>query len=154
MFQPPSRRVDRIYWRLIQFQKCAVVGHLVRQLLLMRGIDIPPKTLSPGRGLILRHSGNVVVHGWTRIGNNVMLHQGVTIGRADIWRPPSSDFEGFVLEDNVILGANSVVTASRGTLIVGEGTVLGANSTLTRSTGSWEIWAGSPAKLVGKRMPN
>jgi serine O-acetyltransferase len=145
MFLPPAGPVDRFYARIIHLQKRPLLGTLIRHGLKLRGIDIPAKTLQPGTRLILRHGGNVVVHGLTRIGTDVMLHQGVTVGRSDIWRAPRPDFEGFVLEDRVILGANSVVVSSRGLLTVAEGTVLGANSVLTQSTGPYEIWSGNPA---------
>lgn len=36
-------------------------------------------------------------------------------------------------------------------LVIGKGTVIGANSVLLSSTGENEIWAGVPAKCVGKR---
>jgi len=36
-------------------------------------------------------------------------------------------------------------------LRVGSGTVLGANAVLLQSTGENEIWAGIPARCVGKR---
>jgi len=137
---------------MILAQKKPVIGPIIRQLLKLRGIDVPAQALRPGTGLILRHSGNVVVHVKTRIGRDVMLHQGVTIGRSDIWRETDPSFEGFVLEDGVILGANAVVTSGKGLLTVGEGTVVGANSVLTRSTGRYEIWAGSPAKKIGDRV--
>jgi len=150
-FRPPSGPVDRFFVRLIFAQRNRLFGRLIRQFLKLRGIDIQARSLQPGTGLILRHSGNVVVHGMTKIGRNVMLHQGVTVGRSDIWREPDPTFDGFVLEDNVILGANAVVTSSKGQLVVGEGTVVGANSVLTRSTGRWEIWAGVPAVKIGER---
>lgn len=151
MFLPPAGPVDRLYCALISAQKLPGIGIVVRQLIKLRGIDIPPVALQPGTGLVLRHAGNVVVHVKTKIGRNVMLHQGVTVGRADIWKAPAPTFEGFILEDNVILGANAVVTSKDGTLTVGEGTVVGANSVLTQSTGSYEIWAGVPAKRIGYR---
>lgn len=151
MFLPPAGPVDRLYCGMIAAQKRPLIGLMFRQLLKLRGIDIPPQALSPGDGLVLRHAGNVVIHVKTKIGKNVMLHQGVTVGRADIWKVPSPSFGGFELEDNVILGANSVVTSKAGVLTVAEGTVLGANSVLTQSTGPYEIWAGVPAKCIGKR---
>ena len=41
---------------------------------------------------------------------------------------------------------------SKGKLVVGKGTIIGANAVLTQSTGENEIWAGIPAKLIGKRQ--
>ncbi|WIB27018.1 hypothetical protein [Curtobacterium sp. MCSS17_015] len=151
MFRPPAGPIDKFYAWAILAQKKRIVGPILRQALKFRGIDIPAKTLDPGTGLILRHAGSVVVHGLTRIGRNVMLHQGVTVGRSDIWQEPDPDFKGFVLADNVILGANAVVVAKSGTLVVAEGTVVGANSVLTKSTSPWEIWSGVPARKTGTR---
>lgn len=150
-FRPPVRMSDRIFLRLIFLQRVNVIGKFAGLALNLRGIHIPPSTLKPGTGLVLRHSGNVVVHSKTQLGRNVMLHQGVTIGRADIWRSPDATFGGFIIDDEVILGANAVVVSSRGTLHIGRGTVVGANSVLTQSTGEYEIWAGAPAKRIGSR---
>jgi serine O-acetyltransferase len=152
VYSPPQGPVDRIYNALILGQKRPFLGRVIRQLLKARGVDIPAHTLQPGTGLFVRHAGNVVVHSSTVIAKNVMLHQGVTVGRSDIWQEPDPSFKGFVLEDHVILGANAVVTSKSGTLVVAEGTVVGANSVLTKSTGPWEIWAGVPAKKIGMRQ--
>lgn len=151
MFRLPVRPIDRLYRGLILGQKRPVIGPVLRQLLKLRGIDIPAEALQPGDGLVLRHAGNVVVHRQSRIGRNVMLHQGVTVGRGDIWRDQDPSFKGFVIEDEVILGANAVVVSQKGLLTIAEGTVLGANSVLNKSTGPWEIWAGAPARKVGER---
>lgn len=151
-YKPPTGPADRAITRLIHLQKARGIGPLVRLYLKWRSIDIPPRTLTPGTGLVLRHVGNVVVHVGTRIGRDVMLHQNVTVGRSDIWRSPRGRLQ-FVLEDHVILGANAVVVGSHGTVRIGRGTVVGANSVLTQSTGDWEIWAGTPAQLVGRRDP-
>jgi serine O-acetyltransferase len=148
-YRLPVRPADRLYIRMIFLQRLRGIGKLFRFLLNLRGIDIPPQTLRPGTGLVLRHSGSVVIHGRTRIGRNVVLHQGVTVGRSDVWRAPHASFEGFDIQDDVILGANSVVVASRGLLTIATGSVLGANSVLTQSTGPHEIWAGAPARRVG-----
>lgn len=153
MYEPPSGPVDRLYWRLIMAQKIRFIGPIVRQLLKFRGIDIPPQTLQPGARLILRHAGNVVIHTQTTIGRDVMIHQGVTIGRADVWNEPDPAFKGFVIEDNVIVCANAVVLGRTGTIRLAQGCVIGANSVLTQSTGPWEIWAGAPARKVGSRLP-
>jgi len=152
-YMPPAGPTDRLVARLIHLQRAKVVGPFVRLYLKWRSIDIPPRTLKPGTGLVLRHVGNVVVHVGTEIGRDVMLHQNVTVGRSDIWRNPRGPLR-FVLEDHVILGANAVVVGSHGTVRVGRGTVVGANAVLTQSTGEWEIWAGAPARLVGRRDPD
>jgi serine O-acetyltransferase len=152
IYRVPANFTDRVTNRAVMLQKLPVVGPFFRAVLKLKGIDIPPHALKHAQNLILRHSGNVVVHYMTRLGCNVTIHQGVTIGRGDIWNAPSPDFRGFEIRDEAILCANAVVVNSNGVLIVGEGTVVGANSVLTQSTGQWEIWAGVPAKKIGVRV--
>jgi serine O-acetyltransferase len=43
------------------------------------------------------------------------------------------------------------VLCKQGVLRVGRGTMVGANAVLLESTGEDEIWAGIPARCVGKR---
>lgn len=150
---PPKGPVDHFINWCVQAQRYRLVGKLFRHALKLRGIDIPPQTLAPGKELFLRHAGNAVIHSEARIGNFVMIHQGVTVGRSDIWREPDASFQGFEIHDFVILGANAVVVNKTGKLTIGTGTVLGANSVLTQSTGEWEIWAGNPARRIGNREP-
>jgi serine O-acetyltransferase len=76
----------------------------------------------------------------------------VTLGRADVHRPAEqSAFEGIVVEDDVILASGAKVLCRQGILRIGRGTVVGANAVLLESTGENEIWAGVPARCLGKR---
>jgi serine O-acetyltransferase len=143
---------DRIVVGLVRRQRIPVLGWLIRGVLHWRGTEV--QTTDIGPGFRLMHGGiGVVIHSKSKIGSNVMIFQSVTVGRGDPWRPWSSRYSGFVLEDDVILCAGAVVANSsqRGVLTVGAGTVVGANSVLTQSTGEREIWAGSPARCVGHR---
>ena len=140
---------------LLRHRSHPVVGPLARRALRMvSGVDVPPEVVI-GDGLVVHHHGfGLVVHDRTRIGDRVHLFQGVTIGRADVWRPQwQSAFEGVVIEDDVWLCAGAVVLGGPGVTTVGRGTVVGANAVLLESTGEWEIWAGSPARRVGHRDP-
>lgn len=65
----------------------------------------------------------------------------------------SQQWGGVIIKRNAILGAGCKVLF-QGDLVIGEGTVIGANSVLLCSTGENEIWAGVPAKCVGKRKEN
>ena len=55
-----------------------------------------------------------------------------------------------IIQDDVIFCADCVVL-SKDKLIVGRGTVVVANAVLACSAGENEIWAGVPAKCIGKR---
>ncbi|MGN7190376.1 serine O-acetyltransferase [Curtobacterium sp. MCBA15_004] len=125
---------------------------LIVELLAVYGIEIP-KSVEIGPGFRVMHRGfGIVLHPKTRIGANVTLYHGVTIGRGDVWRPEcESALQGFVLEDGAIIGAGAKILCSDGILVIGEGAVVGANAVVTHSIPPGEIWAGAPAGKVGIR---
>ena len=116
------------------------------------GAEIP-LAVTIGPGFLLHHGGvGVVIHPKTVIGARVGIYPGVTLGRADVYRPATeSAFEGIVVGDDVILGAGAKILCERGILRIGRGSVIGANAVLLESTGENELWAGIPAKKVGMR---
>jgi serine O-acetyltransferase len=144
-----------IYERLVYARRHRLFGKLAYLLLKMLGAEIPP-TVTIGSGFLLHHGGvGVVIHPKTVIGVRVGIYPGVTLGRADVYRAADrSAFEAIVVGDDVILGAGSKVLCERGVLRIGNGTVLGANAVLLESTGENEIWAGIPARKVGRRDEN
>ncbi len=129
-----------------------VFGRLAYYLLKLLGAEIP-LSVRIGRDCLLVHGGfGVVVHPASEIGERVKMYPGVTLGRADIYRPAEeSRFEGIVIEDDVILAPGAKVLCREGVLRVRRGTVVGANAVLLESTGEGEIWAGVPATRVGQR---
>jgi serine O-acetyltransferase len=141
-----------IYSRLVYARKSRLVGALAYYLLKFLGAEIP-RPVNIGEDLELAHGGfGVVIHPRTTIGNRVKVYPGVTLGRADIYRPAQeSGFQGIVIEDDVILSPGSKILCKQGVLRVGRGSIIGANAVLLESTGENEMWAGIPAKLVGKR---
>jgi len=140
------------YTRLVYARQLPIIGKLSYYLLKLLGSEIP-MSVEIGEGFLLEHGGHgVVIHSKAKIGKGVHVYQGVTIGRADIYRPmEKSKFAGVLIEDNVILCPGCKVLCREGILRVGKGTVVGANAVLLESTGQYEIWAGSPARCVGKR---
>ena len=141
--------VDRLVVWLVRHQN-GQFGKVVNALLRLRGTDISPQA-TLGADLRLPHTAiAVVVHPRARIGNHVTIYQGVTVGRADVWRG-GADFVGIDIEDDVVLCAGAVVAAPPGGLRIGRGTIVGANAVLTTSTGEFEVWAGSPARKLRDR---
>jgi serine O-acetyltransferase len=141
-----------IYTRLVYLRDRPLVGSFAYYLLKLLGVEFP-RSVRVGQGLILEHGGfGTVIHSRTVIGDRVKLYPGVTVGRADIHLPAErSSFEGVAIEDDVILSPGSRVLGKDGILVVRRGTVVGANAVLLQSTGEWEIWAGVPARCIGKR---
>lgn len=140
------------YERLVYWRNSRIFGRLAYFALKLLGVEIP-LTVKIGPGFLLHHGGmGVVIHPHTVIGARVGIYPGVTLGRADVYRPAAqSAFAGFVVEEEVILGAGAKILGAEGVLRLGRGTVIGANAVLTQSTGAGEIWAGIPAKKVGLR---
>lgn len=54
-----------------------------------------------------------------------------------------------VIEEDCWLGKNSLVTSG---VNIGRGAIIGANSFVNRNVPPYEIWAGSPAKCIKKRL--
>jgi serine O-acetyltransferase len=143
-----------LYTSLVYARNWPVLGRLAYYGLKLLGAEIP-RSVQIGEGFQLEHGGfGVVIHSKTHIGKRVKVYPGVTVGRADIYRPASiSRFEGVVIEDEAILCPGAKVLCKEGVLTVGKGTVVGANAVLLQSTGEGELWAGMPARCVGKRDP-
>ena len=141
-----------LYTRLVYARQSPLVGRLAYYALKLLGVEIP-RPVTIGEGFELAHGGfGVVIHTQTVIGRRVKVYPGVTVGRADIYRPAGqSRFAGVVVEDEAILCPGAKVLCKEGTLRVGRGAVVGANAVLLESTGDYEIWAGAPARCVGRR---
>ncbi|XZQ05158.1 acyltransferase [Pedobacter sp. MW01-1-1] len=96
--------------------------------------------------------GNVVI-GPVQIGNHVMLAQNIVIsglnhGYEAINTPPSKQpvkCKQIIIEDNVWVGANSVITAG---VTLGKHCVIGAGSVVTKSIPSYSVAVGNPAKVI------
>lgn len=86
------------------------------------GIELPVST-QVGPGLRLRHGVGIVVNPASRIGANVMLRQGVTLGN----RTSAADCP--VIEDDVEIGVGAVVI---GAVTIGRGARIGPNAVVFR----------------------
>ncbi|MFM8320596.1 MAG: serine O-acetyltransferase [Chloroflexota bacterium] len=149
---PPYPPPQDLPTRLVYLRRSRLFGRLAYLLLKLLGVEIP-RAVPIGPGFELVHGGvGVVIHSKARIGAGVKIYPGVTLGRADIYRPADqSRFESIVIEDQVILAPGAKVLCKAGVLTVGRGAVLGANAVLLESAGAGEMWAGAPARCIGRR---
>ncbi|MGN6376165.1 MAG: hypothetical protein ACTHMG_11505 [Sphingomonas sp.] len=121
---------------------------------MLYGIDMPA-SVSVGRDFRLIHRGiGCVFHPDTRIGDRVQIYHQVTIGRADA-HEPSEAMAPMRIEigDDVVIFPGARILGRQGLLRIGNGSIIAANAVVTTSTGEREIWAGVPARCVGKRPP-
>ncbi|WP_166980712.1 serine O-acetyltransferase [Paramicrobacterium fandaimingii] len=125
---------------------------LVRELLLIYGIEIPA-SVRVGSDFQMVHRGlGTVIHPSTVIGDRVRIYHQVTIGRADGHVPASkSKMERIEIGDDVVLFPGAKVLGGPGITRVGSGTIVAANAVLTKSTGENEIWGGVPAVKIADR---
>lgn len=124
----------------------------VRELLMLYGIDMPAAVIV-GKDLRLVHRGiGCVFHPDTTIGDRVQIYHQVTIGRADA-HLPMEEMAAMRVEigDDVVIFPGAKVLGRDGTLRVGNGSIIAANAVVLESTGEGEIWAGVPARCVGRR---
>jgi serine acetyltransferase len=101
------------------------------------GVELPVST-EVGPGLRLRHGVGIVVNPASRIGANVMIRQGVTLGNR---RTPT---DCPVIEDDVEIGVGAVII---GPVTVGRGARLGPNAVVFRDVPAGHI-VESPASLI------
>lgn len=103
------------------------------------GIEVTPRC-EIGGGLFLPHSSGTVI-GAARVGENVTIFQGVTIGTkyADLKYEESNRP---IIEDSVVLGAGSKVL---GNITVGAGALVAANSLVINSVPPGVTVIGVPA---------
>lgn len=137
---------------LVYARNWPLIGQLAYYSLKLLGVEIP-RSVKIGEQFELAHGAvGLVVHPKTMIGARVKIYPGVTLGRADIHKPMAeSKFEAIEVEDDVILSPGAKILCKEGILRIGKRTIVGANAVLLETTGEGEIWAGVPARCVGKR---
>lgn len=138
--------------RLVYLRRHPLLGRLAKECLALYGVEVPA-SVEIGANLRVLHRGfGTVIHGSSRIGDNVTIYHGVTVGRADAWIPGSeSKMQHVEIGSGSVLCAGAKVLCKDGVLTVAPGTIVGANAVLIRSTRPDEIWAGAPARKIGNR---
>jgi serine O-acetyltransferase len=117
---------------------------------LLASMDLPP-ALQAGPGLAITHGWGVVVNQGARIGHNVTLMQGVTIGRADTIAPGGSRTTGYpVIGNDVWIGPGAVVL---GGVHIGDGCRILPNSVVTTDLPAGSMAGGIPAKVIKTSVP-
>jgi serine O-acetyltransferase len=100
-----------------------------------------------GGGLRMLHSWGTVIGYGVRIGRNVTLTHGVTLGRRVRIAPDGSrsDSEWPVIQDEVWIGPNAVIV---GAVTVGRGSRIAAGSFVTEDVPPYSVVRGNPAMIV------
>jgi len=111
----------------------------------LAGIDLPWRT-EIGSGLLIPHGWGMVISPMARIGRNVTLFHGVTIGQLDLIHPDGQRTTGYpTLEDEVWVGPHAIVV---GNVVVGEGSIIAGGALVTRSVPAHAVIAGNPGTIL------
>jgi serine O-acetyltransferase len=109
------------------------------------GMDLPWQTVI-GVGISIQHGWGAVINSKVRIGNNVTLYHGVTIGQADRIAADGFRSTGYpIIEDEVWIGPHAIVV---GGITIGQGSRIAAGSFVTESIPPFSLVAGNPAKVL------
>lgn len=92
-------------------------------------------------GISVIHFGHIIVNGGARIGKNLNIYPGVTIGQVK-GNPQLTPIIG----NNVWIYANAMV---QGNISIGNNAVIAPNSVVTHDVPANAIVAGVPAKIIG-----
>jgi len=134
-----SLRIQRTLSRI------PLVGVLFRRVLWYMttqyfNCDIDPQA-EFGPGLYIPHPICVVVGAEVRAGRNVVILQGVTLGRRG---EPDGHL---IIADDVQIGSGAKVL---GVITIGKGARIGANAVVLKSLPEDSVAVGIPARIIGK----
>lgn len=108
-------------------------------------MDIPLRT-AIGPGFSIAHGWGIVINAHARIGSNVTLFHGVTIGQVDRIAPDGSRQTRYpVLEDNVWVGPGAAIL---GGVVIGEGSRILAGAIVTTDVPPRSMVSGNPAAVI------
>jgi len=136
---------------LVKLYKIPLIKYVAYCFVKMGGVEIP-LSVKIGTNFSLPHGAyGTVIHPYTVIKDNVKIYQNVTIGRGDIWKNMSEDFDGFEIGNNVCICAGAKIICSHGKRILGDNCVIGANAVVINDVPPDAIVAGIPAKVIKYR---
>lgn len=111
----------------------------------MAAVDFSWQT-NAGAGLALTHGWGLVVNPGAKIGCNVTLMHGVTLGRSDRIGADGERTSYFpTLEDEVWVGPHAIIV---GGVTIGKGSRIGGGAFVTESVPPYSMVLGNPAVIV------
>jgi galactoside O-acetyltransferase len=118
--------------------------------------------LEIGNNVHIEPLSSIICHHPVYIGNFCTISHGVRLftesadysGKSFTNQFPSPEFSNpkqgsILIHDHVIIGGNSVVMPG---CTISQGAAIGALSFVRHDVPAWEIWAGNPLRLLGKRQ--
>ncbi len=104
------------------------------------GIELP-YTVWLGRRVVIEHQSGIILHGYSRIGDECVIRQGVTLGNRRLEEPHLAP----TLLNRVDVGAGAKII---GGVTVGDGAQIGANAVVLEDVPTGALAVGVPARIV------
>lgn len=155
---PAAQSIDEVFLAYPGF--LATICHRVSQPLWLQRVPIIPRLLTEwahertgvdlhpgatiGERFAIDHGTGIVVGETARIGNDVRLYQGVTLGALRVNKALASVQRHPTIEDDVTVYANATILGGR--TVIGRGSVIGGNVWLTHSV--------PPGSIVTHAVPD
>ena len=99
-----------------------------------------------GPGFALTHGWGAVVSNGARIGSNVTMFHGVTLGRRDRVSPQGDRLTEFpTIEDEVWIGPHAIIV---GGVTIGRGSRIGGGAFIIEDVPPYSVVSGNPATIV------
>jgi serine O-acetyltransferase len=112
---------------------------------LLTGVEIHPAAVI-GSGLFIDHASGVVIGETARVGDDVTIYQGVTLGGTSldpVKRHPT-------IGDRVTIGAGAKIL---GPITVGDDSRVGANAVVVKSVPPNSVVVGVPGQVISRSKP-
>ncbi|MHA1792724.1 MAG: serine O-acetyltransferase [Promethearchaeota archaeon] len=133
-------RVAHFFWILDVPFIPRYISHMTRQI---TGIEIHPGA-KIGKNFFIDHGSGVVIGETCEIGDNVTLYQGVTLG----WTSNKREKRHPTLRNNIVVGAGANII---GPVLIEDNVKIGANSVVINDVPKNSIVVGIPGRRVISR---
>lgn len=131
--------------KIIRAPLSMIYRAMYRRVRNVYGIELP-YTVKLGRRVIFEHQGGIVIHGYSEIGDDSIIRQGVTLGNRHLDQP----FDAPILGVRVNVGAGAVIV---GKVSLGDGCSVGANAVVVSDVPAQATVVGIPAKPINASKP-
>jgi len=128
--------IYRIAHQLYQQQIATVPRLLTEYAHSKTGIDIHPGA-KIGKSFFIDHGTGIVIGETTKIGDNVKVYQGVTLGALNVAKEYAKTKRHPTIEDNVVIYSGATILGGETT--IGHDSVIGGNVWLTNSVEPYSV---------------
>lgn len=108
-------------------------------------IELPLRT-KVGRRLIIAHQGGIVIHSFSRIGDDCLIHQNVTLGSPTV----ETILHAPILGNRVEVGCGAAII---GKVVIGDDVRIGPNAVITMNVPAGSTVVAAAPRVVKLRRP-